>query len=302
MQMGMRHVVPGPAPPSPMTIKRINREINDLKREDMGDIRLGPSETSMLEWTGAIPGPAGSVYEGGSFEFSLTLPSDYPFAAPKIMFKTRIYHMNISQTGHICLDILKNAWSPALSIFKVILSLSSLLTDPNPSDPLVPPIAVEYTQKRAQHDQTARLWTQLYANIPFKGKSHATIDLTASRPHLTGIPASAPARSLTSTAVSSFSRTRSTPLSTVSSQPIEISDDDDDVATTATSGAGVVVLAGSKRKRSGGDAANPNPGSRRRTLMRTEDAITNTGASGSLRDAIPTTGRRTREVIVIDDD
>ena len=86
-----------------MTIKRINREvcgigyfsgapfylslnnpllplmqINDLKKEDMGDIRLGPSETSMLEWTGAIPGPAGSVYEGGLFEFSLTLPSDYP--------------------------------------------------------------------------------------------------------------------------------------------------------------------------------------------------------------------------------
>ena len=88
----------------------------------------------------------------------------------------------------------------------------------------------------------------------------------------------------------------------MSSQPIEISDDDDDVATTAPSGTGVVVLAGSKRKRSGGDAANPNPGSRRRTLMRAEDAITNTGASGSLRDAIPATGRRAREVIVIDDD
>ncbi|KAF8340442.1 ubiquitin-conjugating enzyme/RWD-like protein [Cantharellus anzutake] len=129
----------------------------------MGEIRLAPSEQSMLEWNGSIPGPAGSPYEGGVFEFTLTLPHDYPFTAPKITFKTRIYHMNISQNGHICLDILKTAWSPALSLFKVILSLSSLLTDPNPADPLVAPIAQEYKRNRALHDQTARNWTLLYA-------------------------------------------------------------------------------------------------------------------------------------------
>lgn len=46
----------------------------------------------------------------------------------------RIYHMNISDRGGICIDILKHNWSPALSLFKVILSLSSLLTDPNPRE------------------------------------------------------------------------------------------------------------------------------------------------------------------------
>ena len=51
---------------------------------------------------------------------------------------SRIYHMNISEKGNVCIDILKNNWSPALSIFKVVLSLSSLLTDPNPCLSLPP--------------------------------------------------------------------------------------------------------------------------------------------------------------------
>lgn len=58
-------------------------------------------------------------------------------------------------------QLLKNAWSPALSLYKVILSLSSLLTDPNPSDPLVPSIAQEYKSNRKKHDATAKQWVEL---------------------------------------------------------------------------------------------------------------------------------------------
>lgn len=57
----------------------------------------------------------------------------YRFTAPKVVFTTRLYHPNVSDSGAICVDVLKNQWSPALSLFKVMLSLSSLLTDPNPS-------------------------------------------------------------------------------------------------------------------------------------------------------------------------
>ncbi|QRV98794.1 ubiquitin-conjugating enzyme [Ceratobasidium sp. AG-Ba] len=118
-----------------MTLRRIHKEIKDIQKEDMGGIKLAPSDQSLFEWTGSLPGPEGSVYEGGEFHVDITLPSDYPFHSPRMRFKTKIYHMNINDQGGICLDILKNAWSPALSLYKVMLSLSSLLTDPNPSEP-----------------------------------------------------------------------------------------------------------------------------------------------------------------------
>ncbi|KIM43426.1 hypothetical protein M413DRAFT_443367 [Hebeloma cylindrosporum] len=148
---------------SAMTMKRIQREIADIKKEDLGEIKLAPTDSNMHIWKGCIPGPQGSVYEGGVFEVEIVLPADYPFSAPKVLFKTRIYHMNISEQGNICIDILKQNWSPALSLFKVMLSLSSLLTDPNPRDPLVPSIATQYIRNRKQHDATARQWTETFA-------------------------------------------------------------------------------------------------------------------------------------------
>ena len=63
-------------------------------------------------------------------------------------------------------QLLKTTWSPALSLYKVILSLSSLLTDPNPSDPLVPAIAQEYRRDRKKHDQTAREWVKMSVPLP----------------------------------------------------------------------------------------------------------------------------------------
>jgi len=125
----------------------------------------------MYEWTGSIPGPAGSPYQGGTFCVHINLPGDYPFSAPKVIFTTPLYHPNVSAQGGICVDVLKNAWSPALSLYKVMLSLSSLLTDPNPNDPLVPSIAQEYLKNRSQFEKKAKDWTHRHAMAKGKGKS-----------------------------------------------------------------------------------------------------------------------------------
>ncbi|WOO77320.1 Ubiquitin-conjugating enzyme E2 D4 [Vanrija pseudolonga] len=146
-----------------MAAKRIRKEITDLARENLGDIKLAPNESNIFQWRAVLPGPAGSPYEGGVFEVDVRVPDDYPFSPPQLQFLTKVYHCNIASTGVICLDLLKTAWSPALSLYKVVLSLSSLLTDPNPGDPLVPAIAQEYKRNRKKHDETAREWVKLYA-------------------------------------------------------------------------------------------------------------------------------------------
>ncbi len=92
----------------------------------------------MFKWQGTIVGPEGTPYEGGVFYLNIQFPIDYPFRPPKINFVTKVYHPNINLDGSICLDILKDQWSPALTISKVLLSISSLLTDPNPESPLIP--------------------------------------------------------------------------------------------------------------------------------------------------------------------
>ena len=108
-------------------------------------------------------GPTGTPYEGGSFHLDILFSQDYPFKPPKCKFTTRIYHPNINSSGGICLDILKDQWSPALTISKVLLSICSLLNDPNPDDPLVPHIADEYKNNRAVYEITAREYTATYA-------------------------------------------------------------------------------------------------------------------------------------------
>eukprot|EP00434_Breviolum_minutum_P005527 symbB.v1.2.004874.t1/scaffold264.1/size247971/15 len=146
-----------------MALKRIQKELADLGADPPANCSAGPVGDDHFNWQATIMGPPDSAYQGGVFFLNINFPSDYPFKPPKVHFTTKIYHCNVNSNGAICLDILKDQWSPALTISKVLLSISSLLTDPNPNDPLVPEIAQVYLKDRTKHDATAREWVQKYA-------------------------------------------------------------------------------------------------------------------------------------------
>ena len=83
---------------------------------------------------------------------------------PKVRFLTKLYHPNVDKLGRICLDILKNKWSPALQIKSVLLSIQALLSSPNPDDPLDNTVAEQWTQHEAEALRTAAEWTRRYAS------------------------------------------------------------------------------------------------------------------------------------------
>uniref|UniRef100_A0A674CCM0 Ubiquitin-conjugating enzyme E2D 2 (UBC4/5 homolog, yeast) n=1 Tax=Salmo trutta TaxID=8032 RepID=A0A674CCM0_SALTR len=141
----------------------ITGELNDLARDPPAQCSAGPVGDDMFHWQATIMGPNDSPYQGGVFFLTIHFPTDYPFKPPKVAFTTRIYHPNINSNGSICLDILRSQWSPALTISKVLLSICSLLCDPNPDDPLVPEIARIYKTDREKYNRIAREWTQKYA-------------------------------------------------------------------------------------------------------------------------------------------
>ncbi|KAL6736986.1 hypothetical protein Aduo_010667 [Ancylostoma duodenale] len=160
------YVIEGDSCVFPPNCRRIHvylQELQDLGRDPPAQCSAGPVGDDLFHWQATIMGPPESPYQGGVFFLTIHFPTDYPFKPPKVAFTTRIYHPNINSNGSICLDILRSQWSPALTISKVLLSICSLLCDPNPDDPLVPEIARIYKTDRDRYNQLAREWTQKYA-------------------------------------------------------------------------------------------------------------------------------------------
>ena len=146
------------------TQKRIQKELTEMQKTPPANCSAGLVQPNDLyHWQATIMGPEGSPYHGGIFFLDIHIPLDYPFKPPKISFKTKIYHCNINGNGSICLDILKDQWSPALTISKALLSICSLMDDPNPEDPLVSEIAQLLKKDKTKHNANAREWTMSYA-------------------------------------------------------------------------------------------------------------------------------------------
>lgn len=145
-------------------ISRLTKEAFLMKKEYIDNVSVDSKDGSLYEYDATIIGPIGTPYEGGIFKLSISITKDYPFKPPLVVFNTKIYHPNINSTGSICLDILKTNWTPALTISKILISICSLLSEPNPNDPLVPEIANLLKTNPEQYLRTAKEWTITFAS------------------------------------------------------------------------------------------------------------------------------------------
>ena len=147
-----------------MALKRIKEELNKFNKDPPPNISAGPIDKSdLFHWQALIIGPEDSPFQGGVFYLNIHFPTDYPLMPPKCVFSTQIYHPNINSYGFIGLDILGKEWAPLLTIDKLLLSIQSIFTDPNPDEPLVPEIANIYKSERERYEEIAREWTKKYA-------------------------------------------------------------------------------------------------------------------------------------------
>eukprot|EP00520_Triparma_pacifica_P016300 CAMPEP_0118655934 /NCGR_PEP_ID=MMETSP0785-20121206/13212_1 /TAXON_ID=91992 /ORGANISM="Bolidomonas pacifica, Strain CCMP 1866" /LENGTH=176 /DNA_ID=CAMNT_0006548743 /DNA_START=28 /DNA_END=558 /DNA_ORIENTATION=+ len=116
--------------------KRLQQELMGLMMQPSDGVSAFPSEDNMFIWTASLTGPPSTPYSSQSYKLNIAFPADYPYTAPTIKFTTGIWHPNIDLHGNICLDILKEKWSAAYSIRTVLVSLRSLLGEPNNDSPL----------------------------------------------------------------------------------------------------------------------------------------------------------------------
>jgi len=116
--------------------KRLQQELMSLMMSGDRGVSAFPDGENLLSWVGTVEGPKDSVYEGLSYKLRLDFPANYPYQSPTIRFTTPCFHPNVDNHGNICLDILKEKWSALYEVRTILLSIQSLLAEPNNDSPL----------------------------------------------------------------------------------------------------------------------------------------------------------------------
>ena len=145
--------------------RRLEHHFRELEENPAPFCHAEPKDRqgNLSHWTGHIDGPDETPFAGGRFQLTIDFPSNYPFRPPQIRFVTPVFHPNISPTGEICLDILHSQWSPVLSLRCVLISLCSLLSDPNDEHGLNHEALHLYRTDRARYAELAKEWTRDFA-------------------------------------------------------------------------------------------------------------------------------------------
>jgi ubiquitin-protein ligase len=144
-----------------MLARRLTKEYKELTENPIINCSATLINDDITKWNATIIGPDDTPYAGGVFKLEIVFPPTYPINPPRIIFKTKIFHCNINGES-ICLDILQYNWSPALSISKVLISICSLLNDPNPNSPLNGEAANLYRNDREKYDKEVKSYIKKY--------------------------------------------------------------------------------------------------------------------------------------------
>jgi ubiquitin-conjugating enzyme E2 A len=111
--------------------RRLRHELVSLIRDPPEGVSATPIDDTMKVWESVICGPPGTPLEGGVFELSLKFTDEYPFRPPNVKFVSEVFHPNVSKDGRICLDILSDKWSPSMDVRCILISIQSLLVNPD---------------------------------------------------------------------------------------------------------------------------------------------------------------------------
>ncbi|CAL5404458.1 unnamed protein product [Camellia sinensis] len=155
---------PSPNPVDTTSVsQRLQKELMSLMMSS-GDLGVSafPEGESIFAWIGTIEGGKGTIYEGLSYKLSLRFPLDYPFKPPQVKFETMCFHPNVDQFGNICLDILQDKWSSAYDCRTILLSIQSLLGEPNTESPLNSYAATLWKNKE-EHDYRKMVHKQYFS-------------------------------------------------------------------------------------------------------------------------------------------
>jgi len=144
--------------------KRLLKERVKLEKQPLAFVlEMDVVDEDIFKWDVTIAGPADSPYAGGKFVVRLEFPAQYPFKQPKLLFVTKVYHPSVMmETGEVCGAVL-GTWGPTLNAEHALITIYSLLQDPQPDHPLEDEIAQQLAKKPKDFEKAAKKYTKEYA-------------------------------------------------------------------------------------------------------------------------------------------